>query len=78
MAVISQKPFGSPLMMLPASLMPKMPAIAAIPASTTVTAVSLFMTSERLLLICERYTSSVVLTRSRYESSSSVSRIRWS
>ena len=48
-----------------ASLMPKMPASAPTPASTAVTAVSRFMTSERLLLTVERYASSVVLTSSR-------------
>ena len=42
------------LIALAASLMPKMPATAPMPASTTVTAVSFFMISDRLLLICDR------------------------
>ena len=37
-----------------ASLMPKMPATAAMPARMQVTAVSRFMMSERLLLTVER------------------------
>ena len=58
--------------------MPKIPAIAPMPAMITVTPVRRFMISDRLLFTCERYTSSVAVTSSRSLSSSSVSRITWS
>jgi hypothetical protein len=45
--------------------MPKIPATAPIPATTTVTPVSRFMISDRLLLTVERYVSSVAEASSR-------------
>ena len=45
---------SSPANAAPASLIPKIPAIAPMPATMTVTPVSRFMIAERLLLTCER------------------------
>ena len=53
--VISQNPLASPFATAaPASLIPKMPATAPIPARITVTPVSRFMIRDRLLLTVER------------------------
>ena len=49
----------------PASLIPKIPATAPTPARMTVTPVSRFMITDRLLLTCVRYTSSVAESSSR-------------
>jgi hypothetical protein len=50
-AVIAQKPPASlPPSAVPASLIPKIPATAPIPARMTVTPVSRFMITDRLLL----------------------------
>ena len=51
----TQNPVASPpVNAAPASLIPKIPAIAPMPARTTVTPVSRFMISDRLLLTVER------------------------
>ena len=55
MSVTSQNPVASvPVIALPASLMPKIPATAAIPARMTVTPVNRFMMTDRLLFTSDR------------------------
>ena len=75
----SQNPLASPPpITVAASLIPKIPPTAPIPARMTVTPVSRFMITDRPLLTCVRYTSSVLDASSRSLSSSSARRIAWS
>ena len=65
-AVTAQNPPASlPPRAVPASLIPKIPATAPIPARITVTPVRRFMMTDRLLLTWVRYTSRVDAVSSR-------------